>query len=529
MTKHKSRETLKLVIALFLSLLLKSVCTAQLQLRSLDDYTLVWSDEFSGTGSPNTDLWFHQTQLPNGGSWFNGELQHYTSRTANSVVDNGVLKILARKENFTDQGQTKQYTSARLNSKFAFRYGRVDVRAKLPTGAGTWPAIWMLGQNIIEPGGYFSSQFGRVNWPACGEIDIMEHWGNNPDVIHGTIHTPSSFGASVNTRTQRLSQVSTNFYIYSIIWDESKIEFLINNSVFYTYSPQVKNSNTWPFDKPQYLLLNIAMGGTGGAIDPNFTESAMEIDYVRIYQKGNAPPSNTQTITFPQIPDQLISGPPFQLTATASSNLPVQYSTNSDKVNISGNTVTITAAGRAVIRANQPGSSTIAAAPEVSQSFCIKPVQPLVTLSGINSNEVTLTSNATAGNQWFLDGTAIPNAIATSLLVSTPGIYKVRVVADDCFSDFSNEIPLVVTGDASKPMSNMVLYPNPVEDFFDITGVNDDLKHAIITDVLGHQVRISLTKLGDVYRANTRYLAPGVYVVRLYDGKTFHSVRIVKP
>ncbi|MFM8832905.1 MAG: family 16 glycosylhydrolase, partial [Cytophagales bacterium] len=197
------------------------------------DYTLVWSDEFFGTGSPNSTLWFHQTQLPAGGNWFNGEQQHYTNRLSNSSVGNGVLKITARKEIFTDQGHTKQYTSARLNSKFAFTYGRVDVRAKLPIGAGTWPAIWMLGQNIIEPGGVFSNQFGTVSWPACGEIDIMEHWGNNPNVIHGSIHTPSSFGNTVNTSTRRLSQVSTSFFVYSIIWDENKIDFLIDDIVFY--------------------------------------------------------------------------------------------------------------------------------------------------------------------------------------------------------------------------------------------------------------------------------------------------------
>ncbi|MFN7603201.1 MAG: family 16 glycosylhydrolase [Bacteroidota bacterium] len=197
-----------------------------------DGYTLVWSDEFSGTGSLNSNLWFHQTQLPAGGSWFNGELQHYTNRLVNSSIGNGLLKITAKRENFTDQGQTKQFTSARLNSKFAFTYGRVDVRAKLPSGAGTWPAIWMLGQNIIEPGGFFSNQFGTIGWPACGEIDIMEHWGNNPNVIHGSIHTPSSFGSTINTQTRRLSLVSSTFYIYSIVWDENKIDFLIDDVVF---------------------------------------------------------------------------------------------------------------------------------------------------------------------------------------------------------------------------------------------------------------------------------------------------------
>jgi beta-glucanase (GH16 family) len=352
---YLASTTMRSAASIFIFLLAINVnSTAQTEPQG--EYQLVWSDEFSGTGSPNSIQWFHQTQLPAGGNWFNGEQQHYTHRLNNSSVGNGVLKITARKETFTDQGQTKQYTSARLNSKFAFTYGRVDVRAKLPTGAGTWPAIWMLGQNINEPGGFFSSQFGTVDWPACGEIDIMEHWGSDPNVVHSSIHTPSSFGNTVNTQTQRLSAVSSTFYVYSMIWDENKIDFLINDAVVYSYNPTVKNTTTWPFNKPHYLLLNVAMGGIGGAVDPAFTESAMEVDYVRIYQKGIIPPSNTQTIFFPPIPDKLISSAPFQLVATASSNLPVQYSTTSDKIVISGSTATIVGKGRVTIKANQPGN-----------------------------------------------------------------------------------------------------------------------------------------------------------------------------
>lgn len=109
---------------------------------------LVWSDEFNGTGTIDTNKWFHQTELPSGGSWYNSEVQHYTNREENSFVENGNLHIVAKKETFTDQGYTKQYTSARLNSKYAFTFGKVQVRAKLPSGSGTWPAIWMLGKNI---------------------------------------------------------------------------------------------------------------------------------------------------------------------------------------------------------------------------------------------------------------------------------------------------------------------------------------------------------------------------------------------
>ena len=493
-----------------------------------DGYTLVWSDEFSGTGSPNSNLWFHQTQLPVGGSWFNGELQHYTNRLVNSSIGNGLLKITARRENFTDQGQTKQFTSARLNSKFAFTYGRVDVRAKLPSGAGTWPAIWMLGKNINEPGGFFSNQFGTVSWPACGEIDIMEHWGNNPNVIHGSIHTPSSFGSTINTRTKILSQVSSTFYVYSIVWDETKIDFLIDDVVFYTYSPSVKDANTWPFKKPQYLLLNIAMGGVGGAVDPTFTESSMEVDYVRVYQKGVPPPVNTQTITFPSIPDQLISNPPFQLTAIASSNLPVQYSTLSDKVILNGSTVTIVGTGRTVIKANQLGNSTISAAPEVAQSFCIKPVQPFVTTAGINTDNVTLTSNATTGNQWFKNGSAIPAATNATLLVSSPGVYRVHVVADDCVSDFSDEISIVITADSPALVSTIVLYPNPVGSFLYLTGISEQVAEATITNMHGHEADIVLTREVDVYRASTDHLVPGLYILTLKSAHELHTIKLIK-
>ena len=124
---------------------------------------LVWSDEFNANGAISNVNWFHQTQLPGSGSWFNGEQQHYTNRINNSIVSNGNLNIIAKKEVFSDQGQTKNYTSARLNSKFAFKYGKVEVRAKLPSGVGTWPAIWMFGKNINEAGAYWQTQgFGTT-------------------------------------------------------------------------------------------------------------------------------------------------------------------------------------------------------------------------------------------------------------------------------------------------------------------------------------------------------------------------------
>ncbi|WP_188405207.1 family 16 glycosylhydrolase [Psychroflexus salis] len=247
---------------------------------------LVWADEFDGNGAIDFTKWHHQTVLPlNGNSWFNGEIQHYTNRTDNSYLDNGELHIVAKNETFTDQGITKDYTSARLNSKFAFTYGRVEVKAKLPTGVGTWPAIWMLGTNIEEIGTYWDNEgFGTTPWPACGEIDIMEHWGTNQNYISSAMHTPSSFGGTINHGGQVIPTASTDYHVYTLEWFPNRMVFSVDDVVHYTYQPNVYNADTWPFDKDQFILLNIAIEPS---IDSTFTESSMDIDYVRIYQETN--------------------------------------------------------------------------------------------------------------------------------------------------------------------------------------------------------------------------------------------------
>jgi len=245
---------------------------------------LVWSDEFDGNTLDLTK-WHHQTFGPNGGQWFNNEVQHYTDDPSNSFVSNGNLHIVAKEETLTQNGVTLDYTSSRLNSKFAFTYGRVDVRAKLPEGNGTWPAIWTLGKNINEPGAYWETQgFGTTSWPACGEIDIMEHGLHATNEISWAVHTPSSFGNTVNTDKLALPDVSDNYHVYSMNWSPNQITFMVDGVGYYTYNPAVKDPNTWPFDLDQYLILNVAMGGFAGAIDPSFTESSMIIDYVRVYQ-----------------------------------------------------------------------------------------------------------------------------------------------------------------------------------------------------------------------------------------------------
>ncbi|MEM9895035.1 MAG: family 16 glycosylhydrolase [Bacteroidota bacterium] len=331
-------------------------------------YTLIWSDEFTGSGAPDTENWFHQSFAPNNGSWFNGEEQHYTDRIENSIVEDGVLKIIARRETFNNGQSTKNYTSARMNSKYTFTYGRVDVRAKLPIGRGTWPAIWTLGQNINETGAYWQTQgFGTTNWPATGEIDIMEHWGDSPDIIHWSNHTPAGFGGNPNTNKATISNVSSEFHKYSIIWNEDEIRYLVDDVTYHVYNPVNKNDNNWPFDKPQYLLLNVAMGGIYQSeprvIDPNFTESTMEIDYVRIYEE-TIPFASDARLKDLQVDGETIQGfnpnradYTFFLTGGQSEIPQISYTTNAINA-----TVTLAEA------TSVPGTTTIEVASEDGSS-----------------------------------------------------------------------------------------------------------------------------------------------------------------
>jgi beta-glucanase (GH16 family) len=247
-------------------------------------YNLMWNDEFDYTGAPNSSKWHHQTYPPVGSSWFNGELQHYTARIENSYVNNGSLKIKAIRESFRDpiSGSTKQYTAARLNSKYAFKYGRVEVRAKLPAAQGTWPAIWTLGKNISENGAYWQTQgYGDTTWPTCGEIDIMEQ-DSNKSITSGAFHFPDSNGNHTYTFNYlSVSNTDSNWHVYSMDWSAETIELSVDGTVFHT----LNNAQNPYFDNEHFILLNIAMGGQlGGTISDDFISDIMEIDYVRVYE-----------------------------------------------------------------------------------------------------------------------------------------------------------------------------------------------------------------------------------------------------
>jgi beta-glucanase (GH16 family) len=227
------------------------------------DYSnLVFSDEFASDGAPDPTKWGYDLGA---GGWGNGELQTYTNSPTNAVVQGGNLVITAVRNG-------NSYTSARLKSenKFEFRYGKVEFRAKLPAGAGTWPALWMLGQN-----------YATNTWPACGEIDIMEHKGFEPNIIHGTVHYTGRSGGNGVTSRITATNVSSTYHIYKVIWSPQSIRFYVDNVLFHT----VLNTNSLPFNSDFFLIMNVAMGGTfGGPVDPAFTQSSMSVDYVRVYQ-----------------------------------------------------------------------------------------------------------------------------------------------------------------------------------------------------------------------------------------------------
>ncbi len=234
-----------------------------------DKLELLWSDEFEDDEINLNDWTF---ELGNGCphlcGWGNQELQHYTKE--NHRLQDGVLIIEAKKSN------QNTYTSTRIKTegKREFTYGRIEARIKLPRGEGVWPAFWLLGANIKE-----------VGWPACGEIDIMEYVGKQPGVIHHAIHTTSSYFTTQNKQSHLIPNVEDQFHVYAIHWTAEAIEFYFNDQMTYRYAPENKNEENYPFDNPQFILLNLAIGGNFGGPVGDLTKFPQQymIDYVRVY------------------------------------------------------------------------------------------------------------------------------------------------------------------------------------------------------------------------------------------------------
>ena len=238
---------------------------------SYQGMNLVWSDEFNGK-SINTSNWSYDT---GGSGWGNNELEYYTNSSKNAFLTNGFLVIEARKESVG----SNNYSSARILSKDkrSFTYGRIDIRAKLPKGQGIWPALWMLGSNI-----------STMAWPACGEIDIMELLGNDPQKTYGTIHWGAAGGPSTHIGGNYSLSSQTfydKFHVFSLSWAASQLSFLVDDVVYFSASKSQVNGD-YPFDKPFFFIMNVAVGGNwpGNPNDATTFPQRMLVDYVRVFQ-----------------------------------------------------------------------------------------------------------------------------------------------------------------------------------------------------------------------------------------------------
>ncbi|MCL9770056.1 glycoside hydrolase family 16 protein [Flavobacterium sp. HXWNR69] len=229
---------------------------------------LVWEENFN-EAKLNDAAWNIEMGdgCPNCG-WGNNERQLYTN--SNHRIENGNLIITAKKEQ-------NKYTSTRITTKNKqeFKYGRVEARAKLPQGKGIWPAFWMLGANISD-----------VGWPKCGEIDILEYVGKEPNFIYTTLHTNDSHGNSKNSKKTKIDSIEEGFHVYAVDWNEQKMEFYVDDLLVYTFQPQVYNENIWPFDQKFFIILNMAIGGNFGGPEVNDAIFPQEfiIDYIKVYQ-----------------------------------------------------------------------------------------------------------------------------------------------------------------------------------------------------------------------------------------------------
>ncbi len=267
-----------LLLVLVLSLLGSSASCSSIQVKvdttpivAPAGWNLTWHDEFDGKVIDASN-WTYDI---GGGGWGNGEAEYYTSRTENVRLENGLLVIESHQEKF----EGSYYTSARIKTQGlqSFQYGRIEARLKVPAGKGLWPAFWMLGSNISQKG-----------WPDCGEIDIMEYVGKEPDLIMGTLHGPGYSGALGLTKWNRQEyNIADDFHTYAIEWDKNQISWFYDEVKYHTLTRSDVGTDRWVFDQPFFIILNLAVGGQlAGMIglDTVFPAQYL-VDYVRVYQR----------------------------------------------------------------------------------------------------------------------------------------------------------------------------------------------------------------------------------------------------
>jgi beta-glucanase (GH16 family) len=266
-------------VVLLLSTLSAGAAYAAEDKAAKADWILVWSDEFDGANGTPADSakWRHEI---GGGGWGNDELEYYTDRIENSFQENGNLVIRAVKENY----KGRKYTSARLLTRetFAQTYGRFEARIKIPAGRGLWPAFWLLGSDFNQR---------EDNWPECGEIDIMENIGSEPSVIHGSMHGPGYYEDEAITAAFSFPdyrKFSADYHVFAVEWEKDAVRFFVDGDNYQTITKkEVLTYGKWVFDKPFFILLNVAVGGDWPG-RPNQTTvfpQSMYVDYVRVYKK----------------------------------------------------------------------------------------------------------------------------------------------------------------------------------------------------------------------------------------------------
>lgn len=239
------------------------------------DWVQVWGDEFEDEGLPDSSKWTYET---GGHGWGNEERQYYTeARRKNARVEDGHLVIEAHREAY----EGNEYTSARLNSGTSWTYGRFEIRARVPAGRGTWPALWLLASQ---------DTYGDAFWPDNGEIDIMEHVGHTPNVIHSTIHTAAYNHVEGTQRGESIDvpDATSSFHVYALEWTPEEIRSYVDGEQYFSFRKgSDADYETWPFNHDFHLIMNVAVGGTwGGAegVAPDVWPERMLVDYVRVYQ-----------------------------------------------------------------------------------------------------------------------------------------------------------------------------------------------------------------------------------------------------
>lgn len=271
----KFKDKIRFLTLMFLGLMITISCETDETQQVTTFNNLVFADEFDVNGAPNPEVWAFDLGTGSNG-WGNNELQNYTNRPENVIVQNGYLIITARQEQY----QGSAFTSARIKTQnlFSQKYGRFEARVKLPLGKGLWPAFWMLGSN-----------FDQVGWPQCGEIDIMEYLGNKPTEVFGTIHGPGFAGAESISKFYSLptGRFDTDFHVFGVEWTESYINWYVDDVLYSqkTRKQVEQEGGEWVFNNDFFMILNIAVGGNlPGSPDANtMFPQRMLVDYVRVY------------------------------------------------------------------------------------------------------------------------------------------------------------------------------------------------------------------------------------------------------